>query len=107
MDISRNKHRRKGEVNIVPLVDVFTALIFFFLLTMQFKNIYAVDITPPTMQSSESADNQLPNILSISKDGKYLFNAKEIDDASLAQKLKDIAKVKLAKIKKLSLQTNK
>lgn len=99
---------------------------------MQFKNIYAVDITPPTMQSSESADNQLPNILAISKDGKYLFNAKEIDDASLAQKLKDIAassdsslvlladeqtplhfvtaaidKVKLAKIKKLSLQTNK
>ncbi len=132
MDISRNKHRRKGEVNIVPLVDVFTALIFFFLLTMQFKDIYAVDITPPTMQSSESAAERKPNTLAITKDGKLFFNTEEIGEDALSQKLSDIAKsedsslvlladeqtplhfvtsaidkVKLAKIKKLSLQTNK
>jgi len=132
MDIKNNKHRRKAEVNIVPLVDVLTALIFFFLLTMQFKDIYAVDITPPTMKSSEVASEQKPNTLAVNKDGKLFFNAKEIDEKSLASKLSDIAisndssivlladentplrfvtsaidLVKISKIKKLSLQTNK
>ena len=52
MDILASRPKRKAEVNIVPLVDVLTVLIFFFLLTMQFKEIYAVDITPPKMESS-------------------------------------------------------
>lgn len=48
MNILHRKRRRRAEINIVPLVDVLTSLIFFFLLTMQFKEIYAVDITPPS-----------------------------------------------------------
>lgn len=132
MNLLRNKHRKKAEVNIVPLVDVFTALIFFFLLTMQFKDIYAVDITPPTMKSSENASEKKPNTLAISKDGKMFYNAKEIDKKTLEATLKEISQssdssivlladenvpllhvtnaidlVKLSKIKRLSLQTNK
>lgn len=132
MDIPRFIRKRKAEVNIVPLVDVFTALIFFFLLTMQFKDIYAVDITPPQMQSSESNSERKPDTLAVSKEGKFFFNAKEISADTLKSELSQIAAsedsslvlladketplkhvtdaidlVKLAKIKKLSLQTEK
>ncbi len=132
MELRRDRHGKRGEVNIVPLVDVLTVLIFFFLLTMQFKDIYSVDITPPTMESSESANQRKPDTIAVTKDGKYFFNAKEISKDALKKELeflslssdsslvlyadKDVPlhfvtsaidMVKLAKIKKLSLQTEK
>lgn len=132
MDIRLNRKRRKAEVNIVPMVDVLTVLIFFFLLTMQFKDIYAVDITPPDMESSSNAAKQKPDTIALDKDGRYYFNAKEIAFDKLEQKLRSLPDgensqlilladrdtplhfvtsaidlVKVCKIKKLSLQTDK
>ncbi|MBQ6533877.1 MAG: biopolymer transporter ExbD [Opitutales bacterium] len=132
MNIKR--HRGKSEVNIVPMVDVLTVLIFFFLLTMQFKDIYSVDITPPDMESSTSSAPRKPDTVAIDKDGRYYFNAAEIKLEALAGELKKIAEkggkessliiladrdtplrfvtsavdlVKLSGIGKLSLQTEK
>ena len=132
MNIKR--HRRKAEVNIVPMVDVLTVLIFFFLLTMQFKDIYSVDITPPDMESSTSSASRKPDTVAIDKDGRYYFNTAEIKLEKLAGELKKIAEkggkessliiladrdtplrfvtsavdlVKLSGIGKLSLQTDK
>ena len=126
MDIRKNRRRRKAEVNIVPMVDVLTALIFFFLLTMQFKNIYAVDITPPNMESSVGTSKQKPDTIAIDRDGRYYFNAGEVSFETIRELPKDaslilladkqtplhfvtsvIDSVKVAKIKKLSLQTDK
>ncbi len=115
------------------MVDVLTVLIFFFLLTMQFKDIYAVDITPPSMESSTSAAKQKPDTLAIDKDGRYYFNAEEIKFDLLKDTLAGLSKknedasliiladrdtplhfvtaaidiVKISNIKKLSLQTDK
>lgn len=130
MDIRKNRRRRKAEVNIVPMVDVLTALIFFFLLTMQFKNIYAVDITPPNMESSVGTSKQNPDTIAIDRDGRYYFNAGEVSFEALEKTIRELPKdaslilladkqtplhfvtsvidsVKVAKIKKLSLQTDK
>lgn len=132
MNITKGRGRRKAEVNIVPLVDVLTVLIFFFLLTMQFKDIYAVDITPPQMQSSESVAENKPVIIAVAKDGKYFWNSEEVSESKLEEKIKQLATsenegitlladknasvqsmmkvidfAKLSKIKKLSLQTEK
>jgi len=126
------RYRKRGEVNIVPLVDVLTSLIFFFLITMQFKDIYAVDITPPNMESSTESAKNKPDTIGVSKDGRYFFNAKEISLEDLKKHLAEISEdenrslilfadketqlqyatsvidlVKLAKIKRLSLQTEK
>ncbi len=132
MNLRPNKHGKKGEVNIVPLVDVLTVLIFFFLLTMQFKDIYVVDITPPKMESSDSDSLRQPNTISVSKSGQYFYNSKEIGRDELKSELEKLSLsadpslilcadkdvplhyvtsvidlVKLSKIKKLSLQTDK
>ncbi len=132
MDISNFKKRNKTSVNIVPLVDVLTVLIFFFLLTMQFKEVHSIDITPPTMQSAENLEiKDQTNVILVDKDGKIFLDNKEIALEDLDSKLKEIAKekeslvllsdkntifdnvavimdkVRIAKIKKLSLQSNK
>ncbi len=132
MNLRSGRHGKKGEVNIVPLVDVLTVLIFFFLLTMQFKNFYAVDITPPKMESSDSDSPKSPNTVSVSKNGRYFYNSKEIGRDELKSELEKLSMssdpslvlcadrdvplhyvtfaidlVKLSKIKRLSLQTDK
>ena len=91
MNILHRKRRRRAEINIVPLVDVLTSLIFFFLLTMQFKEIYAVDITPPSMKSSESVSKNKPATVSVTKDGKFFWNSDEISESSLEAKIKDLS----------------
>lgn len=130
MNILHRKRRRRAEINIVPLVDVLTSLIFFFLLTMQFKEIYAVDITPPSMKSSESVSKNKPETVSVTKDGKFFWNSEAISESALEAKIKELSKsttpelivlgdkesslqnvmkvvdfARLAKIKKLSLQS--
>ena len=89
MNILHRKRRRRAEINIVPLVDVLTSLIFFFLLTMQFKEIYAVDITPPSMKSSPT-----PELIVLGDKESSLQNVMKVVDFA-----------RLAKIKKLSLQS--
>lgn len=126
------RRRRKFEVNIVPMVDVMTVLIFFFLLTMHFKDNAVVQINPPAMSSSEIAkSNEKSNILTVSKDGVFYLNDKEMSADEMSGTLKkliaedentsilllgdelakygDIAKaidcVRLADIKKLRIRT--
>ena len=130
MNIRGRRNKRRAEVNIVPLVDVLTSLIFFFLLTMQFKEIYAVDITPPSMKSSESVSQNKPETISVTKDGKYYWNRDEVSEKQLESKIRELASSKnpelillgdkesalqavmkvvdfarISKIKKLSLQS--
>ncbi|MBO5781431.1 MAG: biopolymer transporter ExbD [Opitutales bacterium] len=126
------RRRRKFEVNIVPMVDVMTVLIFFFLLTMQFKENGVVQINPPSMSTSEKAqESGNPNILAVSKDGEFYLNEKKMPIDEISETLKknaesdkeasvlllgdelakygDIAKavdcVRAAKIKKLRIRT--
>ena len=114
----------------MPMVDVLTALIFFFLLTMHFKNINSVDITPPKMDSAGKESTQKPDTISVDKSGKYYFNAKEVSLGDLKAEIKSMDNpadaalillsdrdtplhfvtavidiVRLGRIKKLSLQT--
>ncbi len=128
--IFERARKKKAEVNIVPLVDVLTVLIFFFLLTMQFKNNYAVDITPPQMDSASPSVAKPAPTISISKEGKFFYNGELSDIVSLKAKISALGKendpslalladkdapfkhitavidlAKIAKIKKMSIQT--
>ena len=94
MDLSaqRKRHRRRRiEVNIVPLVDVMMTLIFFFLITMQFKQISSVDITPPAMASSEKSSAEKSHVIGITKAGDYIFNSAKINFSDLERELKKLA----------------
>jgi biopolymer transport protein ExbD len=73
-------------VDVIPLIDVLMVLILFFLTSMQFQDLRALNVKLPKIDSAGSniISNQL--VVSISKDGKFFLNGNEDD-------LKEIGKV--------------
>ena len=82
----RRFRKRSPRVDVIPLIDVLMVLILFFLTSMQFQDLRALNVKLPKIDSagSNKISNQL--IVSISKEGKFFLNGNEDD-------LKQIGKV--------------
>lgn len=85
------RRRRKPDINIVPLVDVLTVLIFFFLMTMQFRGQKTLDITPPKMDTAGPSSPNVRLVVGIDKTGKYFLNSTEISQTQLEAELQKAA----------------
>lgn len=70
----RKRQRRKAEINIVPLIDVLIVLIFFFLMTMQFRNLNVLNITPPKMEMAGKSGEVDQLVIGITNDGEFFLN---------------------------------
>ncbi|MFP6855237.1 MAG: biopolymer transporter ExbD [Opitutales bacterium] len=75
-----NHKRKRPRIDVVPLVDVLMVLIVFFLVTMQFKNLRALNVRMPKIETAGS--NQLSNeiILSVDRDGNYFLNNQPVTE---------------------------
>lgn len=62
------RRRRKAEINIVPLIDVLTMLIFFFLVTMQFREMATLNLTLPRVETAGRSEFQSQVIVSIDRE---------------------------------------
>lgn len=82
------KSRKKAEINIVPLVDVLMVLIFFFLMTMQFRNVNVLNITPPEIQTAGKNLLNEQILIGISPKGQFYLNNQEVPEAVLKEALK-------------------
>mgnify|MGYP000054598063 FL=1 len=82
------RKRKQPRIDVVPLIDVLMVLIIFFLVTMQFRDLRALNVKLPKIDTAGSnlISNEL--ILSISKNGEFYVNAKEMNLEKLAQLLK-------------------
>ena len=81
------RRRKTPRIDVVPLVDVLMVLIVFFLVTMQFRNLRALNVRLPEIETAGS--NLLRNeiILSIDRQGRYFLNNAEIDEIELTRAL--------------------
>lgn len=78
------KHRRKAEINIVPLIDVLIVLIFFFLMTMQFRNMNVLNITPPKVETASAEGEHIEMLqIGINKDGVFYVNSEEVSEEAM------------------------
>jgi biopolymer transport protein ExbD len=82
------RRKKKADFNIVPLVDVLMVLIFFFLMTMQFKNEDVLNITPPKIETAGANALSDQILIAISPEGDYYLNNQKIDQEMLEQALK-------------------
>ncbi|MEO0510777.1 MAG: biopolymer transporter ExbD [Verrucomicrobiota bacterium] len=73
--------RRTPTINIVPLVDVLTVLLFFFLVTMQFKQVSALNITVPEIETAGENEIDEQIVIAVSPEGELYLN-----DQPLARK---------------------
>jgi biopolymer transport protein ExbD len=84
------RRRRQPTINIVPLVDVLTVLLFFFLVTMQFKQVSTLNITVPKIETAGENDIKEQIVIAVSPEGEIYLNDR------LAEKAVLVAAMKLA-----------
>jgi biopolymer transport protein ExbD len=78
-----NRRRRQPTINIVPLVDVLTVLLFFFLVTMQFKQVSALNITVPKIETAGKNEIKEQIIIALSPEGAVYLNDRLIELSEL------------------------
>ena len=81
------RRQRKPYVNIVPLVDVLTVLLFFFIVTMQFKQYKVLNITMPEIKTAgvNQVDDQI--IIAIDESGGIFYNGIAVTTKQLSESL--------------------
>jgi len=85
------RRRKRPGIDVVPLVDVLMVLIVFFLVTMQFKNLRALNLRMPKIETAGS--NLISNeiILSVDRDGNYFLNNQPVTEEILQGALQTAA----------------
>jgi len=87
------RRRRKIDINIVPLMDVLTILIFFFLVSMQFRERLALNLTLPKIDTA--GQSQLENSLTIGidREGAMSVNGQAATGEELTALVREIAAI--------------
>jgi len=83
------KTRRKPKIDIVPLVDVLMVLIIFFLVTMQFQDLRALNVKLPKIETAGSNVIRNELIISIKNTGETFINGNEANPEELEKLLKE------------------
>ena len=88
------RRQRKLYVNIVPLVDVLTVLLFFLIVTMQFKEIKVLNITMPEIKTAgiNQIDEQI--LIDIDASGGLFYNGISVSNQQLSEALIATSKMK-------------
>jgi len=82
-------HRRRNpSINIVPLVDVLTVLLFFFMVTMQFRQISSLNITVPEIKTAGKNDVKEQITIALSSEGEIYLNNQLIEMSQFEEAIK-------------------
>jgi biopolymer transport protein ExbD len=82
------RRRRNPAINIVPLVDVLTVLLFFFLVTMQFKQVSTLNITVPKIETAGENKIQEQIVVALSPEGEIYLNDQPVTKATFQSAMK-------------------
>ena len=85
------RRRRKADINIVPLIDVLTVLIFFFLVSMQFREQLTLNLTLPQVETAGRNEFASPIVIGIDRDGIVFSNGTVADEKQLEALVKVIS----------------
>ena len=87
----RPKRRNIPRVDVIPLIDVLMVLILFFLTSMQFQDLRALNVKLPKIDSagSNKITNQL--VVSVSQKGEYFLNGNEDNLKKIGEVMKSSA----------------
>ena len=85
---------RKPKIDVVPLIDVLMVLIIFFLVTMQFQDLRALNVKLPKIESAGKNIIRNELVISVMELGETFVNGNKADKESLAKILKSSASLK-------------
>lgn len=93
MSVIPKRRRRKAEINIVPLVDVLVVLIFFFLVSMQFRNLTLLNLTLPKIETAGKEQPTDSLQIGVDVEGQYFLNGQPIAEEDLVAAIEEVARV--------------
>ncbi|ADE54379.1 ExbD/TolR family protein [Coraliomargarita akajimensis] len=79
------RKRRQPAINIVPLVDVLTVLVFFFMVTMQFKTMSSLNITAPEIKTAGKNEISEQIIIAVNREGEVYLNDRTVTQEQFEQ----------------------
>ncbi len=71
----------------MPLVDVLVVLIFFFLVSMQFRNLTTLQLNLPEIETAGESERTEQVEIAISEEGQFYFNGERVTAETLARRL--------------------
>lgn len=87
MQLRTRRARRRPEINIIPLIDVLVVLLFFFLVSMQFRDRSVLEIDLPEITTAGQQEVTRPIEIAISAQGQLYLNGLLVDEDTLTQRL--------------------
>lgn len=93
MSVIPKRRRRKAEINIVPLVDVLVVLIFFFLVSMQFRNLTLLNLTLPKIETAGKEEPSESLNLGVDVDGNFYVNGRQVEEDALVEAVQEIGRL--------------
>ncbi len=93
MNAILERPRRRREINIVPLVDVLIVLIFFFLVSMQFRNLKVLNIVFPKIETAGINKKTGQIEIVVTAGGKLFYNGKQMTEQEMLAALAAAAAV--------------
>jgi len=87
------RHRKRPELNLVPLIDVLVMLIFFAFVTMQFKSATTMNLTLPKVETAGKSELKESLTISISKEGGVDVNGRPASMANLDDLVRQIGRI--------------
>ena len=91
--MSLKPKRRRPEINIVPLIDVLTILIFFFLVTMQFRELQALNLTLPAIETAGASAVDESLVIGIDVEGRFYLDGNRVEREELVTFLAELRPV--------------
>ena len=86
------KRTRTPRIDVVPLVDVLMVLIIFFLVTMQFQDLRALNVKLPQIDTAGSNLIKGQLVITVSKDGNFGLNGNESHKDEISTVMIEVAK---------------
>jgi biopolymer transport protein ExbD len=93
MSVIPKRRRRRAEINIVPLVDVLVVLIFFFLVSMQFRNLTLLNLTLPKVESAGKEKAMESLQIAVDVEGNFFLNDQPIAEEELVTAVSEVARI--------------
>src|SRR5271157_1677245 len=87
------RRRKRPELNLVPLIDVLTMLIFFAFVTMQFKSATTLNITLPKVETAGKNEYKGSVTIALDKEGQMAFNGKPASEEQLEGLLRAVREI--------------
>jgi biopolymer transport protein ExbD len=72
------RKRRRPDINIVPLIDVLTILIFFFLMTMQYREVMTLNLVLPQIETAGKSEISRALTIGIDASGNFSLDGEPI-----------------------------